>query len=414
MFDSPEFFFEGSEKRLEIDFNLDAKMSPVNGLRDIPRPMLDFLMEKSGCCIKSAPENLDFFDAYVLSESSLFVYPDKWVLKTCGNTQLLECIPYLLQEAAKRHMKPRRCKYSRASFIRPEKQPEDYRCFTVESQLLDERFYGVLGPSETVILGKSNLDRLQWHVYIAHEPSEHINAPNATPSPPPVPTYNFEICMRGMSHDAASKFLFHDELKGLPEDSEVLQDHNLPKLLGIDRLLVHRNTDVAQDSAIRMLDGYKFTPCGYSLNGVLKSTLLSIHVTPEDHQSYASVEVSGPVTEMVDVIGLLRETVKIFEPRHVYYAMTIEHDETGYAANLSAVDDLLGDFDIEHVNGYTFSADEAGELLTHGAEVAGSVVRYFLLHREDRPSSPIYFIGKDAPIAQAPSSPTSVMEAEFY
>ena len=62
------------------------------------------------------------FDAYVLSESSLFVYPTKLVLKTCGTTRLLEAVPLLLELAASLEMQPRRCKYSRASYLFPEMQ----------------------------------------------------------------------------------------------------------------------------------------------------------------------------------------------------------------------------------------------------------------------------------------------------
>ena len=60
--------------------------------------------------------------AYVLSESSLFVYPDRLVLKTCGTTVLLAAVPMLLDLAASLDMRPSNFKYSRASFLFPEKQ----------------------------------------------------------------------------------------------------------------------------------------------------------------------------------------------------------------------------------------------------------------------------------------------------
>ena len=62
------------------------------------------------------------FDAYVLSESSLFVYADRLVLKTCGTTRLLDAVPALLGLAAALALEARRCKYSRASFLFPEHQ----------------------------------------------------------------------------------------------------------------------------------------------------------------------------------------------------------------------------------------------------------------------------------------------------
>ena len=76
---------------------------------------------QAGCCIVSARSN-ESLDAYVLSESSLFVYPDKAVLKTCGTTKLLDAVPLLLELAAGLGLTCSRCKYSRASFLFPDSQ----------------------------------------------------------------------------------------------------------------------------------------------------------------------------------------------------------------------------------------------------------------------------------------------------
>ena len=78
-------------------------------------------MGLAACTIVSSRTN-ESLDAYVLSESSLFVYPTKWVLKTCGTTKLLAAVPRLLELAAGLAMTPRRCCYSRASFLFPEQQ----------------------------------------------------------------------------------------------------------------------------------------------------------------------------------------------------------------------------------------------------------------------------------------------------
>ena len=121
--------FEGSEKRLEIDFSL--RPNDRVGLRAIPRADLDSFLDLAACTIVSVrnsevsslrrpwggagdrqpllpifqgrlvsrtthrsdpPTPPQHFDAYVLSESSLFVYPTKLVLKTCGTTKLLNAV----------------------------------------------------------------------------------------------------------------------------------------------------------------------------------------------------------------------------------------------------------------------------------------------------------------------------------
>ena len=104
----PTPVFEGSEKRLEVDF----LPTTGSGLRSLSRSQLDQLLEHAGCCVV----------AYVLSESSLFVFPHKMVLKTCGTTKILHAIPLLLQLAASTGCSPKRCKYSRASFLYPHHQ----------------------------------------------------------------------------------------------------------------------------------------------------------------------------------------------------------------------------------------------------------------------------------------------------
>lgn len=82
--------FEGSEKRLELHFCAGSG-APAAGLRALPRAELDRLLALAACEIVSHTRG-DAVDAYVLSESSLFVYPCRWVIKTCGTTRLLSCL----------------------------------------------------------------------------------------------------------------------------------------------------------------------------------------------------------------------------------------------------------------------------------------------------------------------------------
>lgn len=88
--------FEGPEKTIEIDFQ--PSRGPAAGLRLLTRETLDALCEAARCTILNHESN-EHFDSYVLSESSMFVYPRKFIMKTCGTTTLLRCIPLLLKKA---------------------------------------------------------------------------------------------------------------------------------------------------------------------------------------------------------------------------------------------------------------------------------------------------------------------------
>ena len=112
--------FEGSEKRIEVDFDF-SPASPAGGLRALARSQLDELMTLAACTIVSKKSTAEF-DSYVLSESSLFVYPSKYILKTCGTTKLLCSVPRLAEMAAELGMNPSRCKFTRASYLFPDQQ----------------------------------------------------------------------------------------------------------------------------------------------------------------------------------------------------------------------------------------------------------------------------------------------------
>lgn len=80
------------EKKVEIDFRLrDAGRD----LRAIPRATIDAFLTLAKCTVISTKHN-DKFDSYLLSESSLFIYPTKIILKTCGTTMLLKSVGPIL------------------------------------------------------------------------------------------------------------------------------------------------------------------------------------------------------------------------------------------------------------------------------------------------------------------------------
>src|SRR4051794_41041150 len=95
--------FEGPEKRLEIDFAVNSEKP--TGLRVFNKEQWQELLDLAKCTIISQTSNAHF-DSYVLSESSLFVYPFKIILKTCGTTTLLKTVPKFIEYSAKIDSKP--------------------------------------------------------------------------------------------------------------------------------------------------------------------------------------------------------------------------------------------------------------------------------------------------------------------
>lgn len=111
--------FEGPEKTMEVVFKPTA--GPEDGLRSLSRQQLDFLCTQAKCTILSCISNT-YIDAYVLSESSLFIYKSRFIMKTCGTTTLLRCLSSLLQFADALGMELTWVGYSRKNLLFPNAQ----------------------------------------------------------------------------------------------------------------------------------------------------------------------------------------------------------------------------------------------------------------------------------------------------
>ena len=55
------------------------------------------------------------------------------------------------------------------------------------------------------------------------------------------------------------------------------------------------------------IDDYVFEPCGYSMNGVDGTAFTTIHVTPEEGFSYASVELCGYAGAALDASAVVAQ-----------------------------------------------------------------------------------------------------------
>jgi len=184
--------FEGPEKLLEVWFSaspasLPAATAPA-GLKIVSSETWTTMLDLVNCKVLSVVESEDV-DAYLLSESSMFVFPHKLILKTCGITTLLRGLPKILEIAALAagfpHVLgnaflgtattaiPYRVFYSRKNFLFPDKQVGPHRSWRDEVKSLDKLFLG----GSAYLIGKMNGEH--WYLYLT-EPNT-ILTPPATP-----------------------------------------------------------------------------------------------------------------------------------------------------------------------------------------------------------------------------------------
>ncbi|KAI3704706.1 hypothetical protein L1987_74933 [Smallanthus sonchifolius] len=292
--------FEGFEKRLEIAFfNPGLSADPGGrGLRSLWRNQLDEFLAPAECTIVSSLSN-DLLDSYVLSESSLFVYPYKIIIKTCGTTKLLLSIPPILKLSGELSLAVKSVRYTRGSFIFPGAQVFPHRSFTEEVMVLDSHF-GKLGlGSNAYVMGGADKDQ-KWHVYSASAESAH-------PVTPTAPVYTMEMCMTGLSKRNAYVFF----------KSESSSAAVMTKDSGIRNIL----------PGSQICD-FDFDPCGYSMNAIEGDAISTIHVTPEDGFSYASFETAGYDFKSMDLTTLVERVLTCFHPSEFSLALHVNGNES--------------------------------------------------------------------------------------
>ncbi|CAJ2507543.1 Uu.00g087290.m01.CDS01 [Anthostomella pinea] len=199
--------FEGPEKLLEVWFAPSPKALPSgvkeNGLKAVSKEAWVGVLDMVNCKILSVLE-AEHMDAYLLSESSMFVFPHKLILKTCGTTTLLLGLHRLLRIAAEfagfpfhnakslddihAAASPYRVFYSRKNFLFPDKQRGPHRSWKQEVKYLDDMFEG----GSAYMVGKMNGDH--WYLYITSP--ETALTPPRTPEcekTPTAPVSTFKI-----------------------------------------------------------------------------------------------------------------------------------------------------------------------------------------------------------------------------
>ncbi|MBY0385732.1 adenosylmethionine decarboxylase [bacterium] len=254
-------FFEGSEKKIEIIFKPSAP-----NLRSLGKAFWDDVVWASGAKILSQVSN-EHMDAYLLSESSLFVYDQYLVMITCGRTRLIQAVKKILSVIKPQHIEA--FFYERKNEVFPQYQPTD---FFEDLRKLNKWFKG-----QAMRFGQED----EHHLFLFSTDKSYTPAKD---------DHTMEILMHGV----------------LPQRIEMFQKENVP--------MARQAKQLAQVQALvkGQIDDHIFDPCGYSLNAIDGPYYYTIHVTPEKIGNYTSFETDACSPE--EQFALANKVVDFFQP----------------------------------------------------------------------------------------------------
>ena len=254
--------FEGSEKKVEI--------ITAEGQRSLRMRREEWyrVVEAARASVLSVVHGRDL-DAYLLSESSLFVFDNAAIMITCGTTTLIEAIEEMLRFIPIESV--RLLMYERKNELAPEAQHTSFEDDVARIE--------ALCPGEALTMG----DLGENHIRLFHYRHQAFTAP--------ADDMTLEILMHDLS--PRTRELFHEEVgrEGIYAATGV--NHILPDF---------------------RIDDHVFSPVGYSLNAVSDNAYYTFHVTPEQVCSYASLETNAVFSSNAQMMAVIEKVLGIFEP----------------------------------------------------------------------------------------------------
>ena len=223
-------------------------------------------MEKSEAQVLSVISS-EACDAYLLSESSLFVWDTHFTMITCGQTRLIDAVFEFTNEVGVDNIESLIFERKNEYFPRHQKSDffEDYEKLKLAFGGKAYRF--------------GNADDHHLFLYNLEKPFQ-----------PPANDFTVEILMYDL-HGRA-KEVFGREGHTVESIRELTGVHEL--LPGFD------------------IDDHVFQPRGYSLNALNGANYYTIHVTPEESGSYVSFE--SNIEETAAFQPLIEKVIQTFEP----------------------------------------------------------------------------------------------------
>jgi S-adenosylmethionine decarboxylase len=276
-------FFEGSEKKLEL--SVKPGLPSLRALGD------DHWRKAVKACeaqILSQVSN-DHVTAYLLSESSLFVYDHHLVMITCGRTKLINAIHEMIGQFSPENIDV--LIFERKHEVFPRKQPT--------------HFFDDVNSLQKQLSGKAYRfgDEDEHHLFLYHLDRPYRPSANDV---------TLEILMHGVQGEIQDLF---------------------SAAQGRDREAICRSTGIRKIFEGFQVDDHFFEPQGYSLNAIKGELYYTLHVTPQEIGSYVSFETNYNYLPKNELQGIVDKVTGIFQPCS-FDTVTFQPAEAGSAADL--------------------------------------------------------------------------------
>jgi len=270
--------FEGAEKEVKLVVN-----PSFPSLRSIRKEQWIKVVASSGARIISKISN-SFCDAYLLSESSLFIYDHKIITVTCGQTNLVaglfELLNFIPPEQIEVLLYIRKAEVLRQNQI---------TMFQDDVKVLNERISGKafqMGDIDEDHICLFHLDRFQ-----------NKNLEDMT----------LDLQMYEIEESTRNIFF----LKNQREINQVLD-----------------NTGIREILPGFQIDDHIFNPAGYSLNAIRDHQYYTLHVTLDKIGSYVSFKSNFSING--DTTGLIQRVLNVFRPKSFSLVLFNYQGETNF------------------------------------------------------------------------------------
>jgi S-adenosylmethionine decarboxylase len=273
------FSFEGPEKRLEIIMRVTDNVTHPNGLCSLDDSVWEAVVGSLHAQIVSRIRN-EHIQSYVLTESSLFVMRNRIILITCGTTTLLNSVPLIIQAISDVRGECEWASFMHKNYSFPWEQKGPHLSMADEYKTLKKHF----PKGKPFIFGPVDSDHYFFYCY------------DDVVRPCPEQDTQMSMTMYGLDKDFTANFFSEEFVSTGAETCKIRAASRLSEIV----------TDSWE------LHDLQFAPCGYSVNAIQGDEYQTMHITPEDHCSFASYETNS---KMVNLSQRMRTVLSVFKPQ---------------------------------------------------------------------------------------------------